>query len=151
ALKDADPQRRMSGLAGLSWMGPRAKPALPLLRSAYHSPGIKDPQKAKAWRMAILSTFERMRDEAAPVVPDLLKVIANWNLDEDERQSAASALARIGQGARSALPALKKMLSDQANQGDFQKNAALKRVMEYAVQMIENPSPEPPAPFRRRK
>ena len=129
-LKDPDPQVRGYAALALREMGRRAAPAIPDLCAA-----LQDP--APSVRMTAASALGSMGTTADSAVPDLIAELEASNGSEisgDDVQvmrNICYALADIGPGARSAIPALEKV-----------QHLRVKYIAQEAVNKIEgHPSP----------
>ena len=129
-LKDPDPQVRGYAALALREMGRRAAPAIPALCAA-----LQDP--APSVRMTAASALGSMGTTADSAVPDLIAELEASNGSEisgDDVQvmrNICYALADIGPGARSAIPALEKV-----------QHLRVKYIAQEAVNKIEgHPSP----------
>jgi HEAT repeat protein len=103
----------------LGWIGPEAKPAIPLLLSAATNSNSKV-------RASALWTLGEIHAEPSLCVPELIGALADS--DDWAQLSAAHALGLFGADAQSAVLALKELASSPIAHGKFSANRIQVRV-----------------------
>lgn len=110
ALEDQDEDVRLRAVSALGKLGEAARDAGPALVRALGSDPTSD---VRFWAAVALRKSVGAEDPAAlkPLIKPLIKALTDW--DSSVRCAVARALAKIGPEAKRAIPALKKLLSDE--------------------------------------
>lgn len=120
ALQDPAPEVRIATCAVLSRMGPDAKDALPALQACRKGEDYQVRVSATAAAIAI-------DPELSPkVVPDLVEILDDKN--PEARRGAVYLLGQIGTPAKTALPALQRLLQDENRDVRLAAEQAIKRI-----------------------
>lgn len=93
-------------------IGYEAREAIPLLLALYRSQGNTNTQWANQIRQGALDALRHMGPAAKPVVPELVRILKDKQVDSGVRKSAALALKHIGPHAIDAVPTLLDMVKN---------------------------------------
>lgn len=140
--KDRDPGFRAAIVATLTQLGPRAKDAVPVMQdvmkaSLQEAPKLaavnpKETTDPAGLRAAILQALVRIAPQSDDYLPVLLDVLKK-DREPAVRQAAAAALARLGNSAKSAVPALHEAYRTSAAQSPATDAQGARRAMVEAM------------------
>jgi HEAT repeat protein len=103
-LKSQDKNARIAAALGLESLGPRSRPAVPLLIGMLSA-------KDKEERKQAITALGKVKRAAAPAVPRLIEVLS-WDDEADVRVAAIAALDLLGSSDKNVVPALMSALKD---------------------------------------
>ncbi|MCI0641758.1 MAG: HEAT repeat domain-containing protein [Gemmataceae bacterium] len=112
-LNDPEQEEYRAAAAGaIGAIGSEARAAIPDLLIALMCRDLVQPARADGIRAAVLSAFGRIRSDDNLVVPAVLAIACNKNLEKGIRREAILTLGKIGPGAKAAIPSLIQLLND---------------------------------------